>query len=170
MNLDATALVWQCWTLADVIAYRRDTASTQQIAQHLLLCDAHFVPTLSSRVHIGAYAEKITHRALRFEAWSDQSLVGLVAAYANDWVGRIAFITSVSVLSDWTGRGVGTQLVRDCVRYAKLIHFCRINLEVGVGQRVAIRLYEGCGFSAGEAHGALLGMHLGLEGESDERA
>ena len=61
------------------VHYRANTASTVQIAEHLLCCDPDFVPKLSERVDIPDYAEKIVNKATRFEAWSNGTLVGLVA-------------------------------------------------------------------------------------------
>lgn len=177
MNLDDTASVSRCWTLSESIVHRRDTGTQEQIAQHLRLCDAQFLPPLSARASIEDYAAKIANLAVRFEAWSGDSLVGLTAAYANDLVSRIAFITSVSVVPEWSGRGIGTRLVRDCIRYAKLNNFRRIELEVAMAQGAAIHLYEKCGFKAAQTSAAarasaaaqaqrgVLGMHLDLEGE-----
>lgn len=156
--------------MTEPVVYRINTATCGQLAEHLQRCDTQFVPELSARVDIGEYAKKIANRAVRLEAWSDDSLVGLVAAYGDDALRRIAFVTSVSVLRDWTGLGIGTRLMRDCVEYAKLNGLRRISLEVAVEQRLAVRLYEKCGFSAGETHGPYLSMHLDLEDGSDECA
>jgi ribosomal protein S18 acetylase RimI-like enzyme/SAM-dependent methyltransferase len=164
MNSGVMALGWRCWKLTDAVLYRRDAADLGQIAGHLQRCDARFVPRLSARVDLDEYAQKIFERAERFEAWSEGSLVGLVAAYCNDAARGMAFITSVSVLGDWGGRGIGTRLLRDCVTYAKLKAFRTISLEVGVSQRAAIRMYERCGFAAGETRGVFLVMHLDLDG------
>jgi ribosomal protein S18 acetylase RimI-like enzyme len=156
--------------MTEGIAYRINSASAGGIAEHLRLCDAQFAPKLSARVDIGEYAQKIADRAVRFEAWSEGSLIGLVAAYADDVVHRIAFITSVSVSSGWTGLGIGSRLMHDCIEYAKLNGMREVRLDVAAGQRAAVRLYEKCGFSGDEARAGFLRMHLELEGESDERA
>jgi ribosomal protein S18 acetylase RimI-like enzyme len=156
--------------VTEEVIYRINSANAGRIAEHLRLCDAQFVPTLSARVDIGEYAQKIAGRAVQFEAWSDGSLIGLVAAYADDAIRRVAFITSVSVLSGWTGRGIGTRLMRDCIEYAKLNGMRKVRLDVAAEQTAAIRLYEKCGFSGGDARGAILGMYLEWEDGSDERA
>jgi GNAT superfamily N-acetyltransferase/SAM-dependent methyltransferase len=145
------------------IAYRVDTATVAQIALHLKQCDGHFIPTLSGRVDLNDYAMKIFGNAVRFEAWSDHVLVGLLAAYCNDRERRIAYITSVSILMDWTGKGIARRLLRRCVEYAKLQRLRRISLEVTSGHRSAIRLYEKCGFTAGETNGSMIKMNLDLE-------
>jgi ribosomal protein S18 acetylase RimI-like enzyme len=150
-------------------AYRMNAASAAEIAVHLESCDARFVPALSTRVDIAAYSQKIVDRAVRFEAWADDVLIGLVAVYVNDPSRAIAFITSVSVSDGWTGFGIGTRLIRECVGYLKQQGFQKISLEVAQEQRSAIRLYEKHGFSRGEMRGAVLNMHLDLEGRTCDR-
>jgi hypothetical protein len=76
----------------------------QQLLTHLHACDADFSPALSTRVHMGRYAEKINQNAVRFEAWAAGELVGLVAMYCNDHSTGVAFITHVSVLPIWQGQ------------------------------------------------------------------
>lgn len=145
-----------------------NAASAAQIADHLLCCDARFVPSLSGRVEIGAYANRITNNATRFEAWSDGTLIGLGAIYCNDVEKRIAYITSVSVLQAWTTKGIGARLLSQCIENARASGMRQINLEVAKDNTPAIRLYEKGGFVAGESNASVVTMELHLEG--DERA
>lgn len=145
------------------IEYLLNKASEPQIAEHLSRCDADFVPLLSGRVEIEDYARKITSKATRFEAWSGATLVGLVAAYCNDLEKRIAYITSVSVLREWTGKGIATHLMSQCVQYAKASGMQQISLEVASDNTPAIRLYEESGFIAGKANARFVTMGLTFE-------
>lgn len=152
------------------IEFLLNTASAAQIAEHLLRCDADFVPPLSGRVEIGDYAQKIASKATRFEAWSGGTLVGLVAAYCNDQENRIAYITSVSVLRAWTSNGIAGRLVGQCVEHAKTSGMRQISLEVSVENTPTIKLYEKSGFVAGKADAPFVTMNLYLErGEEDEQ-
>jgi ribosomal protein S18 acetylase RimI-like enzyme len=153
---------------AESIAYLVNTATALQVALHLKQCDAYFVPTLSGRVDLNAYATKICGSAVRFEAWSNDVLVGLLAAYCNDRDQRVAYITSVSILEDRTGEGIATGLLRRCVEYVKLLRLRRISLEVARGHRSAIHLYEKCGFTVGETEGSMIQMNLDLENGTHE--
>jgi ribosomal protein S18 acetylase RimI-like enzyme/SAM-dependent methyltransferase len=121
-------------------------ATELQIAEHLFLCDAEFVPPLRSRVEIGGYARKITQYATRFEAWSNGALVGLVAAYCNDRQQRLAHITTVSVLRNWQGKRIARRLLDKCRSYAKANGFERVRLEVNELNVRATSLYEKLGF------------------------
>ena len=76
------------------------------------------------------------------------TLVGLVAAYCNDQEKLIAYITSVSVLRNWTGKGIAYKLMNQCIVHAKAIGMRQISLEVASGDTSAIKLYEKIGFVA----------------------
>jgi ribosomal protein S18 acetylase RimI-like enzyme len=149
--------------MSATIEYLRNKATVAEIAEHLRAGDGNFVPPLSSRVDIDDYASKIAARATRFEAWADGVLVGLVAAYCNDQERRIAYITSVSVLKEWMGKGLSAELMRHCIDHAKATGMRRISLEVARDNAPAIRLYEKNGFVTGPADTPYVSMHLDLE-------
>jgi ribosomal protein S18 acetylase RimI-like enzyme len=133
---------------AAAITYALNRAGIAEVAAHLTLCDAHFVPPLSGRVDIDAYAAKIARHAERFEAWAGRELVGMVAAYCNDPSRHAAFITGVSVVPERGGEGIATRLLEDCIQHARRARFTLVRLSVDLGNAAAIRLYERCGFSA----------------------
>lgn len=149
--------------MSGIIEFRSNKASETQIAGHLSRCDADFVPPLSGRVEINDYAKKIASKATRFEAWSGNNLVGLVAAYCNDQEKRIAFITSISVLKEWTGKGIAASLMKKCIEHAITSGMRQINLEVASDNTPAIRLYEKNGFATGKANAPFVTMNLYLK-------
>jgi ribosomal protein S18 acetylase RimI-like enzyme len=153
--------------MSEAVVFLINAATATQIADHLLCCDMQFVPRLSGRVDVASYAIKIVERSVRFEAWHDGALIGLVAAYSGLNEHRAAFITSVSVLADWSRRGIGTRLVRDCVAYAAQLRLPSVRLEVNDQNRSAIRLYERLGFAPREARGESIYMHLDLQRSTD---
>jgi len=132
------------------LAFAADRADAAQIAAHLAACDADFVPPLSRRVDIAAYADKLVGHAVRFEAWEGGRLVGLVAAYCNDPDGCRAFVTSVSVLRGWAGRGIAVALMERCLSHARRLGFRRVALEVDAANGPARRLYEKLGFTVAQ--------------------
>lgn len=133
------------------VEFQSGRASVEQVAEHLLRCDGDFVPPLSERVEIAEYANKIASKAMRFEAWSGDELVGLVAAYCNDREKCIAYITSVSVLREWQSKGIASNLVGHCIEYAKASGMRQISLEVAGNNVSAIRLYKKFGFVVSKA-------------------
>lgn len=148
--------------MSGTIEYVTSRASASEIAEHLTLCDSQFVPPLSSRVDIGEYASKIAAKALVFEAWSDRVLVGLVASYCDDAEKNIGFITNVSVLEAWRGKGIARRLVEETVSHARQLGLSRIGLQVAAGNTPAIELYKGFGFVSRESDGSFIEMDLVL--------
>jgi GNAT superfamily N-acetyltransferase len=150
-----------------LIQYQSDKASAAQIAGHVRLCDSDFVPPLSGRVEIVDYANKIAAKATRFEAWVENILIGLVAVYCNDPSKNMAYITSVSVLKEWAGKGIATCLLGKCVEHAKVLGIREITLEVAQNNEPAIRLYRKSGFTDGKATGRALCMNLIVKSGED---
>jgi len=133
------------------IRYKRNLSSASEIVAHLQRCDDDFVPPLSTTVGIDAYAHKLAANAERFEAWVDDTLVGLVATYCNDHDRNSAFITNVSVLPQAQGRGVAVKLMQACIGHVREIGFNQLSLEVNDANEAAAALYRKLGFfAAGE--------------------
>lgn len=128
------------------IEFCLNRATEAEIAEHLWHCDAEFVPRLSGRVEVAAYAHKIAEKATRFEGWTGGVMVGLLAAYCSGGEHGAAYITSVSVRREWRGRGIASQLLERCIGYAKGRGFERIRLEVDQANTAAMKLYEKKGF------------------------
>ncbi len=133
--------------MTGALVYGRNQASATQLLAHLHACDDDFSPSLSARVHVDRYAEKISQNAVRFEAWAASELVGLVAMYANDHATGVAFITHVSVLPTWQGRGIASFLVAQSTRYAWASGMKCIKLSVHRGNGPALALYRKLGFT-----------------------
>jgi ribosomal-protein-alanine N-acetyltransferase len=122
--------------------YRHNTSTTNDILVHLKKCDSQFIPVLSLVVDLNGYASKIYANADRFEAWQNNELIGLVAAYFNDTVNAAGFITNVSVDNSYSGYGIASKLLSMCIDHAKTFHFKCINLEVNKNNSKAIDLYK----------------------------
>jgi ribosomal protein S18 acetylase RimI-like enzyme len=153
--------------MSAAVKYQSNKASEVEIAEHLSRCDADFVPPLSSRVEIKDYATKIINQATRFEAWSGDTLLGLVAAYYNDQEKRIAYITSISVLKEWMGKGIATRLMGLCIEHARASGMWQISLIVAESNAPAIRLYEKSGFVSGKVNTPFVSMNLYLKRDEE---
>jgi ribosomal protein S18 acetylase RimI-like enzyme len=146
----------------------RGEASASQIAEHLRRGEADFIPPLAERMDIDDYARKIATRAVRFEAWAGDTLVGLVAVYRNDPDRRVAFVTSVSVVPEHRGRGIAATLLASAIDDARREGFGRIALEVSRANATALRLYSNAGFKmeAGEGRMVRMGLELQVMGQT----
>ena len=144
------------------VIYRTQTATAKNISAHLKCCDSTFIPTLSSRLDIKEYAKKIFENAQTFEAWANDELIGLVATYCNSPDRVTAFITSVSVMPEWHGKGIATQLLADCILSMQSLGFARIELEVGADNMAAFALYSKQGFTTTDRNSNVEKMTLNL--------
>lgn len=124
----------------------RNRADISAINAHLQACDSKFIPLLSERVDLAAYSVKIATDAERFEAWSGDRLIGLVAAYLNAPEQQSIFVTNVSVTPDWHGQGVATRLFSKFIDYARDAAFVRVALKVDVRNDRARAFYRALGF------------------------
>lgn len=128
-----------------MIIYKHNNATTNQIYNLLTECDNNFIPKLSLRVNIIEYAEKLSNNAENFEAWEGDKLIGIVSIYIDNKE-YSGFITNVSVLSLFTGKSIGTNLLKRTVFFAKQKRLEYIKLEVHKENLAAINLYNKNGF------------------------
>ncbi len=149
---------------SEVVSYCVNRASFSDLVGHLRECDVDISPRLSSRVNIDDYAQKLISHAVRFEAWTDSRLVGVLAAYCNDPERKISYITNVSVLKGMRGNGIADRLMMECVQNAKKYDFKKISLEVSAENYPAIKLYEKHGFIVRELNEEFVILDLYLEG------
>lgn len=141
---------------------RTDSAAPDAVEALLRDCDAAFVPPLSGRVDIAAYARKIAQHARLFEAWDGARLAGLLAMYCNDSTTRTAFVTSVSVAPAYARRGIAGALLRQAIDAARAAGMDRLALETGAANGPALALYRRHGFEPIEQSDDTLHLQLNL--------
>jgi ribosomal protein S18 acetylase RimI-like enzyme len=145
-----------------VVTYAVDAATDAAIGEHLRRCDALFNPRLSERLDVAQYAAKIRAKAVTFEAWSGDELVGLLAAYLNEPRAMEGFVTNVSVEAGFQGSGIGDTLMHNCIRLARDRGFREIGLEVHTSNERAVALYRRHAFEVSGTRGEFLRMTLSL--------
>lgn len=126
--------------------YTQNTASEDDIFVHLQDCSPDFVPPLFEKVDVLAYSRKIRENAVTFEAWESTRLIGLVAIYLNNLDSRSGYITNVSVLKAYHGRGIALELMRRCINFSQEAAFKEVKLEVHSNSTSAVNLYIKLGF------------------------
>jgi len=124
------------------ITFRIRTASEEEILNHLSECNNSFIPALSTKVDLISYSTKIVEKAITFEAWHEDKLAGLIAAYFNDSKKGTGYITNLSIVPEFTGRGIGSELLLNCISYAVKEDYYEIKLEVNRLNLEAISLYK----------------------------
>lgn len=128
------------------LKYTEGMASEQEIYSHLMKCNENFIPRLERKVNIKEYSKKIIEKAVTFETYSGDTMVGLVAAYFNDPDGKTGYITDVSTVREYMGKGIASILINLSIDYAKKHGFRTIILEVTKANDHAVNLYKKLGF------------------------
>jgi Acetyltransferases len=142
--------------------YKTKTASKEEIYLHLKECKDDFIPPLDQTVNLSEYSEKIKTKALTFEAWINNELAGLVAAYFNDTIHHSGYVTNVSVIKQYKGKGIAKELMNRCIEYATQNNFLQITLEVADDNDKAIQLYKKLNFAIFERKEKKIEMILHL--------
>jgi ribosomal protein S18 acetylase RimI-like enzyme len=124
------------------LRYAINTAEENDIFIHLKECNDYFIPYLDETVNIASYSKKIFYNAVKFEVWDKEFLVGILAVYLNNLNNRIGYITNISVLNKYSRRGIASNLIKNCIKYAAKKNFKEIVLEVNNGNESAINLYR----------------------------
>lgn len=124
------------------LIYKLKQADADAIQVHLNKCKDNFIPSLDKTVDIEVYADKIAKNAFTFEAWVKNDLIGLIAVYLNDENNHSAFITNVSVEKEYAGKGIASQLLKNCIAHANEKKYSNIVLEVNINNQQAINLYK----------------------------
>jgi len=142
------------------ITYQKQTAKTADIESHLLNCDAFFKPKLSSYVNIHEYSDKISKKAITFEAWHLNTLIGLVAVYYNK---KEAYITNVSVIDTYVGIGIAKKLLLQAIEKAIKYNSTKMSLIVHKNNTNALLFYKKIGFKATTQESMTINMFYNLE-------
>ena len=142
------------------IKYQLKIASSEDIYLHLKECNSDFIPPLDQKVDLHEYSKKISEKAITFEAWENKILIGLVAGYFNDIEKKIGYITNVSVIKNWKGKGIALALMSQCIEYAKKYSFNEIDLEVSSQNIGALELYRKVKFVEFEKKNDMVFMKL----------
>jgi hypothetical protein len=122
------------------------TVGVKQIHSFLLENDEAFNPPFSANVDLESYASKLYENAVLYEAWEDEHLIGILAAYRNA-SGRRLYVPYICVNKKGVGKCLFDFFLMDNKEYQ-----C-VELEVRSSNSTAIRFYTRLGFvSIGENH------------------
>ncbi|QOD69859.1 GNAT family N-acetyltransferase [Vibrio navarrensis] len=122
-----------------------DVKEIKELERFLHKVDEDFQPTLSSRVDIKNYAQKLICNAIVFKAYKASNTIGLVACYANDSSKKNAYIPFIAVDRDFRGYGIGGILLNKLLFELKKNNFKNLSLTVRKNSD-AFYLYKKIGF------------------------
>ena len=121
--------------------FKFNQSKFSDIYNHLKHCDKYFTPFLSSYVNLNTYSKKLQNNTDRFEYWSNQKLIGLLAIYKRANTNSV-FITNMSLINSFFAKGYANNLINKAVLFYKDVGFSKIDLEVNISNIRAIKFYS----------------------------
>ena len=135
-----------------------------QMVLHLKVFGDLLPRPLSNRTDLDAYAKKIMQKAeVYFAVVDGHKVAGMMALYANDTVSHNAYLTLMSILPQFQGKGLGRIMVRRAIAVARKKDMASMSLEVDQENLKAQSLYKSLGFILLERSGVSWTMRARLD-------
>lgn len=132
--------------------------SFERVLSFLKKVDTCFGPPLRSCVDLNAYALKLSNKGVNLYISIDGVDIGHAAFYANDVNKGFAFLSSICVVGNFRGLGLGEKLLEQVKIIAAKRGMKKLSLKVKSSNEVAIAFYVKHGFVISGAYG--LDSHL----------
>lgn len=123
-----------------------ESSEEKRIYDFLSIMDEFFIPTLSDRVNLTDYANKVARQAINIFLVHDGVDVAHAAFYCNDEKDHNAYISSIGVLPRFHGSGVADCLLQEVSDRCLSERMLSLRLEVNDFNYKAVRFYEKHGF------------------------
>lgn len=104
------------------------------------------IPPLSQIVNLKEYTEKIHSNATLFEYIEDNRIIALNAVYVNKYP-QDSFATSLAVLPEYEGYGIGAKLILKAINYCKKYGSQGYRLQMRSSNIIMLDFYLKRGFS-----------------------
>lgn len=128
----------------------------------LLRIGKYYVPPLNIQIKdLAGYVRKIILNADTFIITA-QDDIGLLSIYCNDYISRKAFITSIGIEPNYSGKGIAQKLLQYGITHVKEKGFLVLELEVNRKNDNAINFYKKNAFITCSENSSSLYMSLDL--------
>lgn len=107
-----------------------------------------FIPPLVGRVDIDTWTEKIYNNGYVILSLFKGTIVGAIFFYANDEINKMAYVSYLSVNSEFRSQGIASELLRLC--FHKSSENGMTEIGVHTHNPKALRLYQKIGFEVHE--------------------
>ena len=114
--------------------------------------DELFPVSLSEKVNLSEYADKLLSRATLCTCYCRDKLVGLAAGYLSRLENNWAYLAVVGVRPEFQRRGIARRLVQEFIGLCQEKRVSGLHLYTDSTNVGAIRMYEGMGFEVEAAH------------------
>ncbi|MDY0029181.1 MAG: GNAT family N-acetyltransferase [Pseudobdellovibrionaceae bacterium] len=144
------------------LSYTQNESRMWHLVSHFQSLDKAFKDELLARTSIEEYTVKLVEKSCRYEVWDQDRLVGILAVYFNRERMPFVYISNISVLSDYQGKGIAKTLLSKLVDYARKSGLLYVELEVSADNNRAQAFYRKQGFVEAERKTGILKLRLNL--------
>ncbi len=130
------------------ISYKKSSNNFCCIYDHLQKVNSLFTPSLDLRVDLKEYADKLNDKAINLEAWHSDILIGLLSYYLNEQLNEV-FVTNVSVLKEFQGAGIASELLNKMFEDNDVKSKSKIRLFASSKDEKLLNFYKKRGFYLG---------------------
>lgn len=118
--------------------------SSAAIENFLQQINNDYIPSLSTKVSLRTYSEKIKTLGHVIIDSDTDSIHGIAVIYCNDYEFLKAYIPLVGVSKEFSGQGIATRIVKELINFAKYKNFKVIGINSN--NSIAIKIYQKLGF------------------------
>ena len=105
--------------------------------------DDCFNPTVSSIVgSLEKYSEKLFINAVNIAFYINNNAIGFASFYCNDLETKTAYLAQIAVLNDYTLKGYGGMLLKECESIARKKGMKKMRLEVYLQNELGLYFYK----------------------------
>lgn len=121
--------------------------SKDQLIIFLKKVNNEFPVPLSEKQDLESYAKKLLEKAtLCYEINEQNQIIALVAGYTDCLSNNMAYISMVSTLPEYQGKGIATELVKKFINICIDKNISGIHLYAVAENTPAVKLYKKLGF------------------------
>lgn len=95
--------------------------------------DDDFKPSLSSKVSLDTYAEKLNSNATFILAMLGEEVIGITAFYANDRLKKESYLPIIGIKKEYRGKGTAYKMINSLISYLRRKGFEKLSLETWQG-------------------------------------
>ncbi len=136
-----------------MIQIRKFKATIDDIKSYFIENDEIFFEPMQSRLDITKFSEKIYQNADQYWVINDEKKIGFMAIYFNHPTKKFGYITTISIIKEFQGTGLGKRLLEEAKFNATENGFKKIRLQVHSHNIIAQNLYTKFGFEMIENDG-----------------
>lgn len=118
----------------------------QLLLDYLIEVDTLFPVSLSEKVVLKEYAQKLCTKATLCIEKSNHQYVGVVAGYTENIENDLAYISLVGVRPKYSGKGIASKLIKEFLNICKSKQIRKAHVYTDARNKKAIAMYEKLGF------------------------